>query len=73
MRQILMIAVALSVAMIAPGAVQAKSPKSYDKSLLKFNRARVLEVCRSACHSPGGNPKVCCICNGGNWIGGRCT
>jgi hypothetical protein len=73
MRQIHIVIAALSVAMIASAAAEAKSPKAHDKSLLKFNRARILNVCGRACHSPGGNKRVCCICNGGDFIGGRCV
>jgi len=73
MRQFLIFALAVSLAMIVPITAPAKSYKAHENSLLRFNRARVINVCQRACHSPGGNPRVCCICNGGDWIGGRCA
>ena len=73
MRQISIFALAVSLAMIGPITAQAQSSKAREHPLLRFDRARVISVCKRACHSPGGNPRVCCICNGGDWIGGHCA
>jgi hypothetical protein len=67
MRHIILIVYALLLLTAPTMSAHAKS------SLLHFERDRVLNVCKRACHSPGGNPRVCCICNGGDWINGRCA